>query len=321
MSAGERRAVVVELVIPQIKTRELTNTYGKIVIEPLERGYGTNIGNSLRRVILSSIPGAAVTRVRFDGKYHEYDTIDGVKEDILEIILNIKELSIRLRDKEKKRMYLDYKGQGEVTASDIEAEDGVEIINKDQHIAMVNEDGNLSIEMEVEPGIGYRPSERNVEEDSPLGVIPLDSDFSPVESINFEVESTRVGERTDYERLILELETKGQIKPEEVLSKAAEILRAHFDLFKDFAQHPFGAEIKEEEEEPEELSMTLEKLDFDQRAVNLLKGKDIVTLEDLLEKTGPQLTDVHGFGEKTLEKVKERLKDLGYSLKEDAHET
>lgn len=309
-----------ELVIPQIKTRKLTETYGKIVIEPLERGYGTTIGNSLRRVILSSIPGAAVTRVRFDGKYHEYDTIDGVKEDILEIILNIKELAIRLRDEEEKRMYLDYEGQGEVTAGDIETEDGVEIINKDQHIATVDEDGSLNIEMEVEPGIGYRPSEMNVEEDSPLGVIPLDADFSPVKSVNFEVESTRVDERTDYERLILEVETKGQIKPEEVLSKAAEILRAHYDLFKDFAQHPFGVE-REEEEEPEELSMTLEKLDFDQRAVNLLKGKDIVTLADLVEKTGPQLTDIHGFGRKTLEKVKERLKDLGYSLKEDTHET
>lgn len=311
---------MVELAMPQIKTRKLTERYGKIVIEPLERGYGTSIGNSLRRVILSSIPGAAVTRVRFDGKYHEYDTIEGVKEDILEIILNIKELAIRLRDEEDKRLYLDYEGQGEVTADDIETEDGVEIINKDQYIASVEEEGKLNIEMEVEPGIGYRPSERNVEEDSPLGVIPLDSDFSPVESVNFEIESTRVAERTDYERLILEVETKGQIKPEEVLSKAAQILREHFDLFKDFSQHPFGAEIEEEEEEPEELSMTLEKLDFDQRAVNLLKGRNIVTLGDLVEKTGPQLTDVHGFGEKTLEKVKERLKELGYSLKEDSNE-
>lgn len=312
---------MVEIVKPEIKTRELTDTYGKIIIEPLERGFGATIGNSMRRIMLSSIPGACVTRVRFDGKYHEYDTIDGVKEDILEIILNIKELAIRLRDREKKRMYLDFNGEGEVTAQDIETEDGVEIVNKNHHIATVNEDGNLQIEMEVEPGIGYRPSERNVEEDSPLGVIPLDSDFSPVEWVKFEVESTRVDERTDYDRLILEVETKGQIKPEEVLSKAAEVLRVHFDLFLDFARHPFGAEIEEKEEEPEELSKSLEELDFDQRACNLLKGKNIVTLADLLEKTAPELTDVHGFGVKTLGKVRDRLAELGYSLKGDANDS
>lgn len=305
---------MVEIEKPQIKIRELTETFGEIVIEPLERGFGTTIGNSMRRVILSSIPGASVTRIRFDGKYHEYDTIEGVKEDILEIILNIKELAIRLRDKEKKRMYLDFSGEGEVTAKDIETEDGVEIVNKEHHIATVNEEGKLSLEMEVEPGVGYRLSERNVEEDSPLGVIPIDSDFSPVEYVNFEVEPTRVDERTDYDRLILKVKTKGQIKPEEVISKAAEILTAHFDLFTGFAEHPFDTEIKEEGE-PEELSMTLEELDFDQRAVNLLKGKNIVTLKDLLERTGPQLTDVHGFGKKTLNKVEERLKDLGYFLK------
>lgn len=298
---------------PKLQVEELSDRFGRIIIEPLERGYGTTIGNSLRRVLLSSIPGAAVTRVRFNGYYHEYDTVPGVKESILEIILNLKELTLRLSKEQQKHLYLNFAGEGEVKAADIETEAGVEIIDPDHHIATLNKEGKLVIEMEVEPGFGYRSAEQNKRPDMPLGVIPLDADFSPVKRVNFKVEETRVEERTDYDRLILELETNGGIKPEEAISKAAEILIGHFKLFEGFAAHPFG--VAEVEEKPEELSLTLEELDFDKRACHLLKErKQVVTLEDLLKLSRQELMDIHGFGEKTLEKVQARLAELGYSL-------
>ena len=301
-----------QTVKPEIKIEELTDSYGRIVIEPLERGYGVTIGNSLRRVLLSSIPGAAVTRVRFDGHYHEYDTIPGVKEDILEIILNFKELAIRLEDDEEARLQLEAEGTGEVTASQIFTPRGVEILNPDLHIATLDKGGRLKVELEVEPGVGYRSAERNKRKDMPLGVIPIDSDFSPVKLVNFKVEPTRVGERTDYDKLILEIETNRGVKPEEALNKASQILIEHFQIFREFAEHPWSkAEI---EEEPEELGMPLVKLDFDHRACNLLESKGVITLKDLLQKTREEVADIHGFGEKTLEKVERRLAELGYSL-------
>jgi len=304
-----------QAVKPEIKIEELTDSYGRIVIEPLERGYGVTIGNSLRRVLLSSIPGAAVTRVRFDGRYHEYDTIPGVKEDILEIILNFKELAIRLENDEEVRLELEHEGAGEVTAGEISTPRGVEILNPDLHIATLDDGGKLKVELEVEPGVGYRPAERNKRKDMPLGVIPIDSDFSPVKSVNFKVEPTRVGERTDYDKLILEIETNRGIKPEEALNKAAQILIEHLQIFREFAEHPWSkAEV---EEEPEELGMPLVKLDFDHRACNLLESKGVITLKDLLAKTREEVSDIHGFGEKTLEKVERRLAELGYSLKSE----
>jgi len=299
---------------PKLQVEELSDRFGRIIIEPLQRGYGTTIGNSLRRTLLSSIPGAAITRVRFNGYYHEYDTIPGVKESLLEIILNLKELALRLSGESVKHLYLNFAGEGEVKAADIETEPGVEIIDPDHHIATLDKGGKLVVEMEVEPGFGYRPAEQNKLPDMPLGVIPLDADFSPVKRVNFKVEETRVGERTDYDRLILELETNGGIKPEEAISKAAEILIEHFKLFEGFAAHPFGQEV---EEKPEELSLSLEELDFDKRACHLLKErKQVVTLEDLLKLSRQELLDIHGFGEKTLEKVQARLAELGYALKE-----
>lgn len=306
-----------EAVKPKIASVELSDTYGKIIIEPLERGFGVTLGNALRRVLLSSIPGAAVTRVRFDGHYHEYGTIKGVKESILEIILNIKEMAIRLEDAEKRQLTLSAKGPRQVRASDIEVPAGVEIINKDLPIATLSKDAKLAIEMEVEPGMGYRPAERNKREDSPLEVLPIDSDFSPVKWVNFKVEDTRVGERTDYERLILELETNGGIKPEEAMSQASCILIEHFQLLSRFAAHPFGPPL-EAEGEPKELLARLEELDFDTRACNLLSTKGIVTLSDLLQKTEAEIMDIHKFGAKSLKKVKVRLaelsKELGYPL-------
>ncbi|MGQ9477498.1 MAG: DNA-directed RNA polymerase subunit alpha [Candidatus Bipolaricaulia bacterium] len=304
---------------PVIKAEELTSSYGRITIEPLERGFGVTLGNPLRRVLLSSIPGAAVTRVRFDGHYHEYDTLPGVKEDLLEIILNFKELALRLEGEaegsEPLRLELEAKGPGEVTAAKLETPKGVEILNPDLHIATLDEGGQLRCELEVEPGVGYRPAERNKRKDMPLGVIPVDSDFSPIKLANFKVEPTRVGERTDYERLILEIETNGGIRPMEALKLASSILIEHFQIFHDFATHPEGRKV--ELEEPPELSMTLTKLDFDHRACNLLEARGVITLKDLLAKTREEISDIHGFGEKTLEKVERRLAELGYSLKSE----
>jgi len=287
-----------ELVFPkQIKVEELTDTSGRLIIEPLEQGFGTTLGNSLRRVLLSAIPGAAVVRVRFAGKYHEYDTIEGVKEDVLEIILNLKGISFRLHDGEMKRLNLEKKGPGEVTAADITLQPGIEVINPDHHIATLNAKGALDLEMEVEAGFGYVPAELNRLEDSPLSVIPIDADFSPVKKVNFVIEETRVGGKSGYERLIIELETDGGIRPEEAISEAS----------------------AEEEEGPEEgeLSIPLTELKIDQRACNLLHEADITTLAELLSHPREELLDIHGFGAKTLSKVEERLAELGYTLKSE----
>lgn len=299
-----------ELVKPKIKVEELTPTRGVFVVEPLERGYGTTIGNALRRVLLSSIPGAAVTRVRFDGKYHEYDTIEGVKESVLEIILNLKEIAFRLTDGEAKHLYIQHEGAGVVTAGDIELPPGLEVMNPDHVIATVDQKGKLVLDMEVEPGVGYRPAERNKKGDMPLGIIAVDSNFSPVKRVNFKVEPTRVGERTDYDRLVLEVETNGGVRPEEALQQASQILIGHFELF----ALPVGA-VEPVQSEPEELNKRLEELDFDKRACNLLETKGVITLKDLLQKTKEELKDIHGFGEKTLQKVIERVEELGYQLK------
>jgi len=308
-----------ELVFPQnIKIEELTEIAGKIAIEPLERGFGTTLGNSLRRVLLSAIPGAAVVRVRFAGKYHEYDTIDGIREDVLEIILNFKSIALRLKGEEMQRMTLTKKGPGAVTANDIDMPPEVEIINPDLHIATLAKGATLDVELEVETGFGYVASEMNSLEDSPLSVIPIDADFSPVKRVNFHIEETRVGGKTGYERLVLEMETNGGIKPEEALSEASRILKRHYDLFNDFAEHPYGVSMEEEvEEEAEELSIPLIDLNIDQRACNLLHEADIVTLNDLVTRPREELLDIHGFGGKTLSKVEDRLEELGYSLKSE----
>ncbi len=302
-------------IIPEIKVDELEETYGRFVVEPLERGYGTTVGNALRRVLLSSIPGAAVTRVRFSGKYHEFDTIPGVKETILEIILNLKELAIRITHggDELRRFVLIAEGPGEVTAGQIEVPSGVEILNKDLHIATLDEGGQLEIEMEVETGFGYRSAERNKKEDMPLGVIAVDSDFSPVRRVNFVVEETRQDKRSGLDRLVLEIETNGAVRPEEALHHAAQILIQHFQLFSEFTPHPF-AQAQETEEELRRMETPLEELGFDKRACNLLREKNIITLGDLLQHTREEILDIHKFGEKTLIKVEERLQELGYEL-------
>ncbi len=308
-----------ELIFPkEIKVDELTDRTGRIVIEPLEPGFGTTLGNSLRRTLLSAIPGAAIVRVRFAGKYHEYDTIEGVKEDILEIILNLKTVALRVKEEGVARVTLEKKGPAVVTAGDIDVPPGVDIINPEVHIATLNEKGALDIEMEVETGFSYVPASMNRPEDSPLSVIPIDADFSPVRRVNYVVEDTRVGGKTGYERLVLEMETDGGIRPEEALSEASRLLQKHFDLFRDFSEHPFGIAVEESETaEEQELSVPLSELDIDQRACNLLQEADITTLNDLLTRPREELLDIHGFGAKTLTKVEARLAELGYSLRSE----
>jgi DNA-directed RNA polymerase subunit alpha len=300
----------------QVKVEELTETQARIVIEPLEEGFGATLGNSLRRTLLTAIPGAAVVRVRFAGKYHEYDTIEGVKEDVLEIILNLKGLALRLPDDELRRLTLEKKGAGAVTAADIKVPPGVEVVNPDLHIATLNSKGVLDVELETETGFGYVAAERNRLEDSPLSVIPIDADFSPVRKVNFAIEETRVGGKTGYERLVLDMTTDGGIRPEEALSEASRLLQRHLDLFKDFAEHPFGVTVDEAEGlVEEELSIPLIDLDIDQRACNLLHEAEITTLNELLSHPREELLDIHGFGAKTLKKVEDRLVELGYNLR------
>jgi len=309
---------MLEVIFPRdIKVEELTEVSGRIVIEPLERGLGTTLGNSLRRVLLSSIPGAAVVRVHFSGKYHEYDTIEGIVEDVLEITLNLKGLALRMRGDDMQRLTLEKRGPLEVKASDIDAPPGVEIINPDLHIATLNAKASLELEMEVETGFGYVPAELNKQENAPLVVIPVDSDFSPVRQVNFSIEETRVGGKTGYERLILDLVTNGGIRPEEALSEAARILQRHLDLFDGFAEHPFGIAQAQEDEEQGSLDTSLNELKIDQRALNLLQEAEITTLSDLLSRPREELLDIHGFGAKTLSKVEDRLNELGYTLRDE----
>jgi len=287
--------------------------YGRLVVEPLERGYATTLGNSLRRVLLSSIPGAAIVRVNFAGKYHEYDTIEGVREDILSIILNLRGVVFRTQDEELHRLYLNVTGPAEVRAKDIEVPAGVEIVNPDHYIATLNEDGRLEVEMELETGRGFRPAEENKREDAPLSLIPIDSDFSPVEKVNFQVEETRVGGRSGYERLVLEVWTNGAVTPQAAVGQAVEILQRHLSFVAGAAQESKAPE----EPVPEELLQPLEKIGFEVRACNLLREEGIVTLQDLLSHSREELLDIHGFGEKTLEKLEEHLAKLGYKLRSE----
>jgi len=301
---------------------ELEDTQGRLIVEPLEGGMGTTLGNSLRRVLIGMIPGTAVTRVRFEGKYHEYDTIEGVREDVIEIIMNLKELAFRLQREESKKLYLEENEEGPVTADALQGDPDLEIVNPDHVIANLT-GGSLSMEIDVEPGMGYSPAEDNKLEDSPLSVIPVDSDFSPVKNVDFSIEKTRAGGKEDCDRLIMELETDGGIRPEEAVGKASEILGRHFGLFESLPRHPFGelGELSEEEEQvPEEFEMELEELGFNQRACNLLREKGVETLEGLLEKTSDELLDIHGFGKKTLQKVDSTLEELGYSLADEEEE-
>lgn len=315
---------MIEFEKPKIEIAEVSddNRYGKFICEPLERGYGTTFGNSLRRMLLSSLEGAAVTSIRIEGVLHEFSTIPGVCDDVTNIVLNLKQLCLKMEGDEPKIIRIDAEGEQEVTAADIICDSDIEILNPDLHIATLNEDGKLKMEMTVERGRGYVPSDKNKKPDDTIGVIPIDSIFSPVQRVNYTVQDTRVGNVTDYDKLILEVWTDGSLRPEEAVSKAASILIVHLQLF----QTMDGVEPEEEEEVsfPEEeedtsskvLDMTIEDLDLSVRSFNCLKRAGINTVADLTAKTEDDMMKVRNLGRKSLEEVKKKLEDLGLSLRE-----
>ena len=314
---------MVEIEKPKIEIVEISedNRYGKFVCEPLERGYGTTFGNSLRRILLSSLQGAAVTSIRIDGVLHEFSTIPGVRDDVTNIILNLKSLCLKMYSDEPKVIRLDIDGAKDVTAADITVDSDVEILNPDLHIATLNDEGSLHMEMTVERGRGYAPAEKNKRADHVIGVIPIDSIFSPILRVNYTVADTRVGNVTDYDKLTLEVWTDGSIRPEEALSRAASILIMHLKLFQNMA----GMTEEEEEKEgtfiePQEndtakvLEMTIEDLDLSVRSYNCLKRANINTVADLTAKTEEEMIKVRNLGRKSLEEVKKKLQELNLSL-------
>ena len=304
---------------PNIRVTELTETKGVIVLEPLERGFGHTIGNSLRRILLSSLPGAAVTSIRINGVLHEFSVMPGVKEDVSELILTMKELALRINGEEGIRtLKIDHKGEGIITAGDIQVPSDVEILNTDLHIATLTEDADLHIEIHVNKGRGYVPAEVNKTETMPIGVIPIDSIYTPVEKCSYKVENTRVGERIDFEKLTLELETDGSINPQEGMSLAAKILVEHLNLFIDLSENLSVMEImveKEENKKEKVLEMTIEELDLSVRSYNCLKRANINTVEELTEKTEDDMMKVRNLGKKSLEEVIQKLDELGLKLR------
>ena len=316
---------MIDIEKPKIEIAEISddNRYGKFICEPLERGYGTTFGNSLRRMLLSSLEGAAVTSIRIDGVLHEFSTIPGVRDDVTNIVLNLKQLCLKMEGNEPKVIRIDAEGEKEVTAADIICDADIEVLNPDLHIATLNEDGKLKIEMTVERGRGYVPADKNKKPDDTIGVIPIDSIFSPVQRVNYTVQDTRVGNVTDYDKLILEVWTDGSMRPEEAVSKAAGILVMHLKLFQNMDGIPEEEEVEEttfpEEEEDTSskvLDMTIEDLDLSVRSFNCLKRANINTVAELTAKTEDDMMKVRNLGRKSLEEVKKKLEDLGLSLME-----
>jgi DNA-directed RNA polymerase subunit alpha len=292
--------------------------YGKYVVEPLERGYGTTLGNSLRRILLSSLPGTAVTSVKIEGILHEFSTIPGVKEDVTEIILNLKRLAVKITGEPVKQVFINAKGPAEVTADDIVTDGEIEIFNPDLHIATLEEGASLVMEINLARGRGYVSAEQNKTENMPIAVIPVDSIYSPVRKVNFNVDNTRVGQVTDYDRLSLEVWTDGSVSPGESVSIGAKIMQDHLKLFIDLTHGAETMEImveKEEDQKGKALEMTIEELELSVRSFNCLKRASINTVEELTQKTEDDMMKVRNLGKKSLEEVKFKLEELGLGLK------
>ena len=305
-----------KIVIEEMEDRE---RHGKFIIEPLERGYGATLGNSLRRVLLSSLPGYAVTSVKIDGVLHEFSTISGVVEDTTEIILNLKELLVNIHGEGPKVARLEAHEPGDVLAGDIEVPSDVEILNPDHRIATISKGGSLVMEITMDKGRGYVPAEKNKGAEDIIGVIPIDSIFTPVQKVNYVVEHTRVGQITDYDKLVLELWTDGSINPLEALSLAAKILSEHLKLFVNLSEAVSETEImveKEEESKDKILEMNIEELDLSVRSYNCLKRAGINTVEELTKKTQEDMMKVRNLGRKSLEEVEQKLDALGLSLRQ-----
>ena len=310
---------MIEIEKPTI-TKEISEDgkYGKFVVEPLERGYGTTLGNCMRRILLSSLPGAAITSVKIDGILHEFSTIPGVKEDVTEIILNLKRLAVKITGDEDKRAIINAVGPKEVTAADIIVDSDTEIFNPDLHIATLAENATLVMEMNIASGRGYVPAEQNKTEFTPISVIPVDSIYTPVTRVNYTVENTRVGQVTDYDKLILELWTDGSITPEEGVSIGAKIMLEHLNLFIGLGSDVKGMEFmieKDEDRKEKALEMTIEELELSVRSFNCLKRASINTVEELTQRTEEDMMKVRNMGMKSLVEVKDKLAELGLSLK------
>ena len=293
--------------------------YGKFVVEPLERVYGTTLGNSLRRILLSSLPGVAVTSVKIDGILHEFSTIPGVKEDVTEIILNLKKLAVKLNGENTKRVLINAIGPKDVTAADILGDSDVEIFNPELHIATLEENATLIMEINLARGRGYVPADMNKDDSTPISVIPTDSIYTPVRKVNFTVENTRVGQVTDYDKLILEIWTDGSVAPSEGVSIGAKIMQEHLNLFVELTDSAEGMEImveKEENQKEKALEMTIEELELSVRSFNCLKRAAINTVEELTHRSEEDMMKVRNLGKKSLDEVKHKLEELGLGLRQ-----
>jgi DNA-directed RNA polymerase subunit alpha len=303
---------------PRIEEEVISENRSKFSVEPLEPGFGYTLGNALRRTLLSSIPGAAISTVRMDGVLHEFSTIPKVTEDVTDIILNLKHLVIRSESDEPATAYLRAKGPADVTSGDIQPPAGVEILNGELHIATLGKGASLDLEMVIERGIGYVPADRNKKPRDPIGVIPVDSIFSPVRRVTYAVENTRVEQMTDRDRLILDVETNGAITPSEAVASAGGTLGALIELFSALGDvdHIRPKELEEEEEQGDKL-LTIEELNLSVRSYNCLKREGINTVGDLVQKSESELMDIRNFGQKSIDEVKAKLEELGYALRED----
>ena len=314
---------MIEIEKPQIETAEIKSdgTYGRFVLEPLERGFGTTVGNSLRRVLLSSLPGVAVTSIKIDGVQHEFSTVPGVKEDVTEIVLNIKGLIAKIHGEAPKTIHIEAEGECEVTAGDIKVDSEVEILDPGMHIATLGPGAKLYMEIVIDKGRGYVPSERNKQKiANVIGAIPVDSIYTPVLKVNYTVENTRVGQITDYDKLTIEVWTDGTISAKEAVSLGAKVLTEHLNLFVDLSDEAYTADImveKDDKGKEKVLEMTIEELDLSVRSFNCLKRAGINTVEDLVNKTEEEMMKVRNLGRKSLEEVMAKLDALGFSLTHD----
>ncbi|TCP68828.1 DNA-directed RNA polymerase subunit alpha [Baia soyae] len=316
---------MIEIEKPKIEAVEISedHRYGKFVVEPLERGYGTTLGNSLRRVLLSSLPGAAVTAIQIDGVLHEFSTIPGVVEDTTELILNLKKLALKIHSDEQKTLEIDIDGGTdgyEILAGDIRADSDVEVLNPNLHIATLESGAHLRIRMTANRGRGYVAADKNKNEDQAIGVIPIDSIYTPIERVNYQIENTRVGQVTNYDKLTLEVWSNGSLKPDEAVSLGAKILNDHIMLFVGLTEEAKDAEImveKEEDKKEKVMEMTIEELDLSVRSYNCLKRAGINSVQELTQKSEEDMMKVRNLGRKSLEEVQEKLAELGLGLRNE----
>ncbi len=313
---------MIEFEKPNIECLEIdeTNNYAKFVCEPLERGYGVTIGNSLRRILLSSLPGCAITSVKIEGVLHEFSTIPNVVEDVPEVIVNLKNVRLKFDGNEEKTLRINFKGEGEVTAGDIESDGTVEVLNPDLHIATVAEGGNLIMELTADRGRGYNSSEKNKKPNQDISVLPIDSIYTPVKKVNYHVENTRVGQMVDYDKLTIEVWTDGSLKAHEALSLAAKVMTGHLELFIDLSETTKNTQVmveKEESKKEKVLEMSIEELELSVRSYNCLKRANISTVEDLISKTESEMMKVRNLGKKSFDEVTAKLHSLGLDFAQE----